>query len=479
MNNETARKNTDKIWEICSEALKRAVPSDEERRKTIEFSMRLVELLKYELAHDNIDAVVQIEGSIAKDTWLASEKDIDIFILLPKDYGKEIFMRVLEAAKRISGDNYLEAYAEHPYIEAYINGFTVNFVPCFRIEGASEAKSSADRTPLHTLYVKSHVNEDVKNEIRLLKRFMHGVGVYGAEIKIGGFSGYLCEILTLYYGSFIRVLEAASKWRRGEVIDIEGHYRSAEDAKRIFQNEPLIVIDPVDRNRNVASAVRLDRLSEFVVASRLFLKKPDIKFFYPSEIEAYLAEDLKCAINSRGTVFIFIKTGTIRAVPDILWGQLYRSQKALANLIKQFDFEIMRSTVWSDEKSASIFIFELRSRFLPNVRKHIGPPVEKIEDCERFLGKHLNSHLILSGPRIEGDRLVIEKKRRYTDVVDLLMDNLRNGGKNLGVASLVSQAFKDSFEILINDEISKFYSMNSDFASFLTKYLMGKPQWLS
>ncbi|MBS7654020.1 CCA tRNA nucleotidyltransferase [Candidatus Bathyarchaeota archaeon] len=479
MKNDIARKNTDKIWEICSEALKRAVPSDEERRKTIEFSMRLVELLKRELAYDNINAIVQIEGSIAKDTWLAGEKDIDIFILLPKDYGKEIFTRVLEAAKRVSGDNYLEAYAEHPYIEAYINGFTVNFVPCFRIEAASEAKSSVDRTPFHTLYVKSHVNEKVKNEIRLLKRFMHGIGVYGAEIKIGGFSGYLCEILTLYYGSFIRVLEAASKWRKGEVIDIEGYYKSYEDARRIFQNEPLIVIDPVDRNRNLASAVRLDRLSEFVMASRLFLKKPNIEFFYPSEIEAYSAEDLIRAINSKGTALIFIKTGTIRAVPDILWGQLYRSQKALANLIKQFDFEIMRSNVWSDEKSTNIFIFELRSRSLPNVRKHIGPPIEKIEDCERFLRKHLNSHLTLSGPRIEGDKLVIEKKRRYKDVVDLLMDNLKNGGKNLGVASLVSQAFRDSLEILINDEISKFYSMNSDFASFLTKYLMGRTQWLS
>ncbi|MBS7635026.1 CCA tRNA nucleotidyltransferase [Candidatus Bathyarchaeota archaeon] len=479
MKNDIAGKNADKIWEICSEALKRAVPSDEERRKTIEFSMRLVELLKRELAYDNIDAIVQIEGSIAKDTWLAGEKDIDIFILLPKDYGKEIFTRVLEAAKRVSGDNYLEAYAEHPYIEAYINGFTVNFVPCFRIEEASEAKSSVDRTPFHTLYVKSHVNEKVKNEIRLLKRFMHGIGVYGAEIKIGGFSGYLCEILTLYYGSFIRVLEAASKWRKGEVIDIEGYYKSYEDARRIFQNEPLIVIDPVDRNRNVASAVRLDRLSEFVMASRLFLKKPYIEFFYPSEIEAYSAEDLIGAISSKGTAFIFIKTGTIRAVPDILWGQLYRSQKALANLIEQFDFEIMRSNVWSDEKSTNIFIFELRSRSLPNVRKHIGPPIEKIEDCEKFLRKHLNSHLTLSGPRIEGDKLVIEKKRRYKDVVDLLMDNLKNGGKNLGVASLVSQAFRDSLEILINDEISKFYSMNRDFASFLTKYLMGRPQWLS
>jgi tRNA nucleotidyltransferase (CCA-adding enzyme) len=478
MKNDVAEENMDKIREICSEVLKRAAPSDEERHETIEFSIRLAEMLKRELMYENIDAVVQIEGSIAKDTWLAGEKDIDIFILLPKGYGREIFMKALEAAKKVSGNNYLEAYAEHPYIEAYIDGFIVNFVPCFKIEGVNEAKSAVDRTPFHTLYVKSHINEEIKNEIRLLKRFMHGIDVYGAEIKIGGFSGYLCEILTLYYGSFIGVLEAVSKWRKGEVIDIEGYYKSHEEARRIFKNEPLIVIDPVDRNRNVASAVKLDKLSEFIMASRLFLKNPDMKFFYPNKIEAYSTEDLIRAINSKGTALVFIKTGLIRAVPDILWGQLYRSQKALVNLIKQFDFEIMRSDVWSDEKSVNIFIFELSSRFLPKSRRHIGPPIEKIEDCERFLRKHLNSPLTLSGPRIEDDRLIIEKKRRYVDVVDLLRDNLKNGGKNIGVANLVSQAFRDSLEILVNEEIGRFYSMNSGFASFLTRYLMGKLQWL-
>ena len=478
MKNEAAGESMNKIREICSEVLRRAAPSDEERCETIEFSTRLAEMLKRELMHENIEASVQIEGSIAKDTWLAGEKDIDIFMLLPKSYGKEIFMKALEAAKKVSGSNYLEAYAEHPYIEAYIDGFTVNFVPCFMVDNVNEAKSSVDRTPFHTLYVKSRISEEIKNEIRLLKRFMHGIDVYGAEIKIGGFSGYLCEILTLYYGSFIRVLEAASKWRRGEVIDMEGYYKSPEEARRIFKNEPLIVIDPVDRNRNLASAVKLDKLSEFIMASRLFLKSPDMKFFYPKEIKAYSTEELISEINSKGTALIFIKTGPIRAVPDILWGQLYRSQKALANLIRQFDFEIIRSNVWSDEKNTNIFIFELTSRFLPKAKRHIGPPIEKIEDCERFLRKHLNSPLTLSGPRIEDDRLIVEKKRRYIDIVDLLRDNLKGGGKNIGVASLVSQAFRDSLEILVNDEISGFYSMNNDFASFLTRYLIGKPQWL-
>ncbi|MEM2341934.1 MAG: CCA tRNA nucleotidyltransferase [Candidatus Bathyarchaeia archaeon] len=467
-----------KIDIICREALKKATPSEAERQRTLKFTERLIEALRLELLRERLDADVQVEGSIAKDTWLAGEKDIDIFVLLPAEYDRDVFPKVLEAARRVSGGNCLEAYAEHPYLEAYLDGFTVDFVPCFRVKSTSEAKSSVDRTPFHTLYVKGKLNEQIKNEIRLLKAFMHGIGVYGAEIKVGGFSGYLCELLTLYYGSFLSVLEAASDWRKGEVIDIEGHYANPEDARRIFKGEPLIVIDPVDRGRNVASAVRVNRLHEFILASRLFLEKPDIRFFYPETLEAYSVDELLQAMDSRGSTFIFLKTGPIRAVPDILWGQLFRSQRALINLIEQFNFEVIRSDVWSDEKSTNIFLFEISSRFLPAVERHTGPPIEKIDDCRRFLEKHSASELILSGPMVNGDRLVVERRRRYTDITSLLRDKLSNGGRNIGVASLVSKAFLESLEVLVDEEIREFYVSNSDFALFLTRYLKGKPSWL-
>lgn len=468
-----------KIREICREVLKRVVPSEGERIETLKFSTFILEALKEELSREGIRAEVQIEGSIAKDTWLAGEKDIDIFILIPQEYGRETFHRVLEAAKRVSGENYLEAYAEHPYIEAYIDGFTINFVPCFMIKDPSEAKSSVDRTPFHTQYIKSRLKEELKNEVRLLKAFMHGIGVYGAEIKVGGFSGYLCELLVLYYGSFINVLDAASRWRRGEVIDIEGHYKSPEEAKRVFQGEPLIVIDPVDKGRNVASAVKINRLGEFIIASRLFLKDPSMKFFNPIGVEPYSPNELLRVMRDRGSAIIFIKTGAIRAVPDILWGQLFKSQRALLSLIKQFDFNVLRSDVWSDEKSSNIFVFEVSTRRLPLVKRHLGPPIDKINNCEEFLKKHLGSEAVLSGPRVEDDRLVVDKRRRYTDIVDLLRDKLsKNGGRSIGIASLVAEAFSETLEILVNEEILSFYSSNDDFARFLTEYFIGRPKWL-
>jgi len=467
-----------KIRKVCEEALRRSIPREEERRETLRFSEKLVKRLERELEKTGLEAEVQVEGSIAKDTWLAGEKDIDIFIRIPKTYGREGFVNVLNAAKKVAGESYLEAYAEHPYIQAKIEDFTVEFVPCFKLERAEEVASSVDRTPFHTLYVKKRLSPQTKNEIRLLKRFMRGIGTYGAEIKVGGFSGYLCEVLILYYGFFLKLLEAASNWREREIIDLEEHYKGRErEAEKVFQ-EPLIVVDPVDKGRNVASAVRIDRLNEFIAASREFLRNPKLDFFYPKKIEAYPVDKLVRTMNLRGSALVFLKTGVVKAVPDVLWGQLYKSQRALRNVIRQHNFTIIRDAVWSDEENANIFIFELSSRFLSTVEKHLGPPVKKKKDCERFLEKHLMSKRRISGPRIEGNRWVVERRRRYTDIVELLREQLREGVENIGIASLISQAFSSSFEVWVNDEVKEFYSRNPCFASFLTEYLEGKPRWL-
>jgi tRNA nucleotidyltransferase (CCA-adding enzyme) len=467
-----------KIQRICKEALRRASPTEREREETLSFAKRIAKRLEDRLKADGFKAEVQIEGSVAKDTWLAGEKDIDLFILIPKDNGREAFLKILEIAKKNVGGNYLEAYAEHPYIQVKMEGFTVEFVPCFKLERVEDAASSVDRTPFHTAYVKRRLNPKIRDEVLLLKRFMHGIGTYGAEIKVGGFSGYLCELLILRYGSFLNLLKASSNWRRREIIDLEGFYRGFEDEARKIFPEPFIVVDPVDKGRNVASAVRINKLSEFIAASREFLKNPSLEFFYPPETPAYSVNELFEALSLRGTTLIFLKTGVVKAVPDVLWGQLYRSQKALGSLIRQHGFTVISDGVWSDEESVSVFLFELYSRFLPAIEKHIGPPINKKEDCERFLAKYSEPSMRISGPRIEGDRWVVERKRRYNDVVAFLRDKLRDNMEKIGIGKLVSQALSSSFQIWVNHEVEDFYLNNPQFALYLTEYLKGKPKWL-
>jgi tRNA nucleotidyltransferase (CCA-adding enzyme) len=464
---------------VLATVRRKTAPSSQERKEVLSTAQTLVERVEKEAKNAGIDAQVRVEGSVAKDTWLRREPDIDIFMQLPTTTPREMFgticLRIAKKATRNSKQ--VERFAEHPYLEAFANSTRVNIVPCYRAK-PGEWMSATDRTPYHTDYVKPKLDERLKAEIRLLKRFMKGIDVYGAEIKVGGFSGYLSELLTLYHGSFVGVLNSAANWRHQWIIDYENHYRGREsEVPKIF-DEPLVVIDPVDRGRNVASAVRKQRLDEFITACRAFLKEPRLKFFYPKETQPFKREKLLGAIQKRGTALVFVQFGKPKSVPDILWGQLYRTHRSLVKMLHQNDFNVLRSAVWSDEQTLGVFLFEVGSRFLPAAKVHLGPPIDKKIECESFLRKHAESAATVSGPYVKDGRWIVEIKRKHTDVSDLLREKLKKDGRQAGVAKLISKAMASPMEIRVNREIMPVYSSNSDFAKFLTDYIMGKPKWL-
>jgi tRNA nucleotidyltransferase (CCA-adding enzyme) len=108
----------------------------------------------------------------------------------------------------------------------------------------------------------------------------------------------------------------------------------------------------------------------------------------------------------------------------------------------------------------------------------LGPPIRKRAECKRFLQKHVGASRTISGPYVEAGRWVVEIERKYTDAVKLVTEKLRDGGRRVGVANLISQAIPGSLEVLVNEEVVRLYSSNPEFAKFLTEYLEGKPRWL-
>lgn len=465
---------------LCAEVLRRVTPSAKERKHilTLAENLRIKVVEASEKARVKVE--VRVEGSVAKDTWLREEPDIDIFMRVPTTMPRETFgTTCLKIARKATeGYKQIERFAEHPYLEAETDKIKVNIVPCYKVK-QGEWISATDRTPFHTDYVKPLLNEKMCGEVRLLKRFMKGIGVYGAEIKIGGFSGLLCELLILNHKSFGGVIKSFANWKERKIIDIEGYYKERKDeVKKIFE-EPLIIIDPVDKGRNAAAAVRKGKIDELIVASRAFLKNPQHNFFYPPAPKAYDFKKLTQITASRGSTLILIKFGKVEAVPDVLWGQLYKSQKSMRKMLKQYDFRLLHDDVWSNEKDLNVFIFELEGRFLPPLKKHLGPPVEKTNECEKFLQKHLKSTTTISAPYLENSRWVVEIKRKHTDAVGLLLEKLADGGRRIGVAYLVSRAIKDHFEVLANEEVKNIYLSDNAFAKFLTAYLERKPKWLS
>ena len=450
------------------------VPGEEEKERVRDFCLRVERDLTERLREAGFRAVAEVHGSVARGTWLAEERDLDVFIILEEGYGRDALPGVLDVVKSYVGEGWVEAYAEHPYLMAEIDGFSVEFVPCFRVDPREGLISATDRTPLHTEYVRDRLAPGMHDEVRLLKKFMKGVEVYGAEVKVGGFSGYLCELLVIHLGSFEEVLERATAWGSGEVLDLVGE--ADPEALRERFAEPLIVPDPVDPGRNVASAVSETSFWTLTVAARAFLDEPKLEFFFPDvapvEIPRLLEEIRE---RESSLLFVVVEDGEVE-VPDILWGQLYKSEKAISGFLENSDFRVMRSAVWSDEARRHVFVFELEEAVLPGVVRRVGPPVGMEESGRRFVEAHKGAEDTVSGPWMEGRRWWVEVRRPEPDAKRLLASALGDGGREIGVSRGIGERMRSGFAVLVEDEIADV--LEPDFAVFLDKFLKGRPGWL-
>jgi tRNA nucleotidyltransferase (CCA-adding enzyme) len=211
---------------VVDDVLARIVPSQEERKRVESVTELIRTLIDNEAKKLGLDVDIEVGGSVAKNTWLSKDVDIDLFMLFSAsidrrklgEYGLNI------ARKAVQGYQQRERYAEHPYLEAWVNDVRVNLVPCYKA-GEGNWQSAADRSPFHTRYVVDKLKTThLENNIRVFKKFIKGIDAYGAEIRIGGLSGYLCELLTIHYGSFEETLQGISEWRFGEIIDPERRY---------------------------------------------------------------------------------------------------------------------------------------------------------------------------------------------------------------------------------------------------------------
>jgi tRNA nucleotidyltransferase (CCA-adding enzyme) len=395
-------------------------------------------------------------GSVSRSTWLAGDHDLDIFLAVPEDAD---LAEALELARSVA-PVHEEKYAEHAYVHAKINGFDVDLVPCYLLKDASRIKSAVDRTPFHTKYVSERV-KGLEDEVLLLKQFMKGIGVYGSELKVGGFSGYLSELLVLRYGSFPVVLECASSWRPGETIDLEAHSATSHQ-------DPLIVVDPVDPNRNVAAALTLNRMFQFTAAARCFLKEPDTTFFFPPDQKPISDEDLLKQIQERGSTLLLLDFEAPPMVEDVIFPQLRKAEESIRAMFKRNGFSVLRSDVDCHPVNGIIrarMLFELDVWELPRIIRRQGPPIWEAEHLSRFLSSHPKPS---SGPYIEDGRAIVEIQRKYTRASDLLE-------KEVGTLSLgrhLTMQVQKGHDIYVGSELVQV--KDQGFRTFMAGYLVAR-----
>lgn len=381
----------ERIREVLETVLSKVKPTEEEEKRIISVVERIRDLLR------GLD--VEVHGSFRKGTWLRGDTDVDLFVFFPKEVGKEFLSKEgLDTIKeRLKGLEVKMAYAEHPYLIVSLDGIEVDVVPALRVGEGSEAVTAVDRTPFHTMYVTSKLDERGRDQVRLLKRFLKGVGVYGAEIKVLGFSGYVSELLTIYYGSFLEVLKGASKWRPPVKIPLVEEGRQFES--------PLIIPDPVDPKRNAAAAVSLRSMAIFSLAAREFLVNPSLDFFFPPE------PDVGPVL---GDVLVTEVEVLEPFVDDVLWGQMRKSLDKAIRALETVGFKVVDYGACEGNGKVYLLI-QMESAHIGEYTVYKGPPFY-LETSRDFISK--NFHVWVG----EDGRLY-SLKRRHESSPEMLVGN--------------------------------------------------------
>lgn len=325
-------------------------------------------------------------GSGAKGTWLKAF-DADIFVLFDynkhKDKSGEL-SDILEKAIKKKFRNLIRIHGSRDYFQIKGGNFTFEIVPILKIKKASQAKNITDVSPLHSEWVRKH--RKLANEMKLTKQFCRANNLYGAESYIRGFSGYVCEIMTAYYGSFLNLIKNAAKWKERKVIDAQKYYRGKDVFKLVNTSKlvsPLIVIDPVQKDRNAAAALCIEKFAAFKNEAGEFLKNPSRDFFIKKPLSAeFLDERPK---NSR---VIIAEARPLHGKADVVGSKLLKIYEFFEAELGKNGFKPMKAGWEWNKKDNAFFYFLFDKNPLPKNMEIEGPPLKFREHAENFRKIH-------------------------------------------------------------------------------------------
>jgi tRNA nucleotidyltransferase (CCA-adding enzyme) len=384
-----------------SDVLSAIKPDPKQMREEVDFAERLLKRIASK-APRGCDVV--LTGSIAKRTFLKDRRDIDIFVLFDRSFPREELEPTIKklVSKAFPRVGYQLSYAEHPYARFHYEGRRIDLVPAYKITKAAQRVSAVDRSVLHTRFIKKSLKAAQRDDVLLLKQFLISNELYGAEIKVEGFSGYLCELLILQHGGFMRLVRAAAKWKAPVFMDVGKLYIKKEIPGAMERFGHLTAIDPTDKDRNVAAAVSEKNLRRFTILCRAFLKKPSKEHFFrkPETFEQKLS---KVRV---GTGFL-LSMPRPNVVDDVLWGQLHRMMRQMEDSLE--DFSPKKMLAEDTQHLVRIAMFLDKDK-LPSKILVQGPPLEMKEHMKKFRKKHPKARFKKSK-----GKLYAEVKRPVTD----------------------------------------------------------------
>lgn len=396
------------------EILAQVEPPHELSRRARAAVRALVLRLRREARRRNLLVQPLLVGSLYKGTHLRDPLDLDVFVLFPAATPRAALERDGIALGQAALETHELKYAEHPYVHGTFQGFVVDVVPAYRIRSISGRLSAVDRSPFHARYVKAHLRPRQAAEVRLLKRFLRGVGCYGADTATGGVSGYLAELLILKFGSLARTMDAIASWKVPVALAIKGPAAALGGS--------LVFVDPVDPNRNAAAAVQPATLDRLVRAARAFRRRPRSQFFFPNPPRPLAPAELRRRTAPRSLVGVLVDDPPGRA--ETVLPQGHRLEAKVRRALETEGFQVPRSAVHRLEPAGLLLLWEHAPRHLPTTFEHDGPRAEDADHVERFLAKWKSHPEATAPPAVRAGRWRVRVRRAHRTPAALLVPRL-------------------------------------------------------
>jgi len=419
---------------ILNYAKKEATPSKKLQQKKQRVAKIACDLVSQCIEKHAQVVGFELGGSYAKGTWLPGKADIDIFVRFNKKTSEKDFRNIGTKIgfQSLKKHKPYTRHAEHPFVEAMIDGTRVNIVPCYDVN-KGEWQSATDRSIYHTKFMSQKLSDSLKGEVRILKKFFLHIDAYGAEIAKEGFSGYVSEVLISYFGSFEKTIKKISELMKGQVIGI---------STKKFDSF-VVIIDPIDDNRNLGTAISIENLGKFVLASRAFLRTPSKNFF---------KKPISKRIMRNTDKIIVVQFKVKERSDDIVWGQIKRASNALKTQLELGGFTVLRNSSTKDEKENAALVFLLHAKKIENSLVRSGPEISSKEHCEKFIAANLKKSQLMWIN--EEGKMQSLQKRKHDEVKLFLRDILKNNLKNSGIPKGLEKDFKKGVKIIDANKVS-------------------------
>lgn len=390
--------NIEKIKTILKKVIEKVSPNEESLKIATNFVSELNHLLKKQ----RINAKAVIGGSVAKNTFLQGDYDVDVFVKFNKEFkGKNISDLLEKVLKKNFDFTKVKGSRDYFHVQKKL---LFEIVPVIDVSNINEAENIMDMSPLHVDYFKKK-GSGLEDEVRLLKVFMKANRVYGAESFINGFSGHVVDLLVIRYGSFMNVLKSATKWSPKVIIDIEKKIKNPMmELDKAKISGPLILIDPVQDNRNAAAALGNACFNKFVCSAKSFLKKPDEDFFRFKTAKEIIK-------NKKGFLFEIKIDPLKKKSKDVAGSKTLKIIEFLLYEFEKNDF-FVKSYEWDFDFPTNVY-FLLENIQLGSTKTIRGPPLSQKSHCDSFKKKHKNFFQ-------ENNFLCANTQRKFTDASSLI-----------------------------------------------------------